>query len=272
MSAMERQYALGQTQQEYERLVRQGEFYRPMTKKFFEESGITEGMRVLDLGSGAGDVSFLLSELVGPAGQVVGVEIDAGAVAFANKRLAEVGLKNVSFVVSDAAGYEPADAPFDAIVGRLILMYQAEPASVLGRLLKHLRPNGIVAFMEPWLSPPPGPESPIRTIVTCITETLRRSGAHIDLGPKLHRVFTEAGLPHPKMRFEAVVDGAENSSIYQIIADSYANLLPKARQYNVPIAEGIEVEKIPGLFQAAMSSAGYAAVLLPTILAWSRAA
>lgn len=271
MSAIEREYALGQTPQEYERLVRQGGFYRPMTRRFFEESGIREGMRVLDLGSGAGDVSLLLAEFVGAGGKVVGVDMDAGAVAFARERIAGMGISNVSFVASDIARYEPAET-FDAIVGRLVLMYQAEPASVLARLLKYLRPGGIVAFMEPWLSPPAGPDSPIRTIVTCITETLRLSGAHIDLGPKLHRVFTEAGLPHPRMRFEAVVDGAENSGLYQIVADSYANLLPKARQYKVPIAEGIEVENVPALFQAAMNTVGYAAVLLPTILAWSTTA
>lgn len=270
MDATGKEYALGQSPQEYRRLVRQGEAYRTMTHRFFEDAGIEPGMRVLDLGAGAGDVSLLLSEMVGANGQVVGVEMDPGAVRFAQSRAAQAGAGNITFVPSDISLYEP-EASFDAIVGRLILMYQSEPSAVLARLIKHLKPCGIVAFMELWLTPPPGPDSPVLRIVTCITETLLRSGACIDLGPRLHKVFAAAGLPAPKMRFEAVVDGSENSPLFQLIADSYANLLPKAVEYGVPIAEGITIESIPAIFQAAMNAVGYSAVVLPTILAWSRA-
>jgi len=271
MTVVEREYALGQSRHEYERLVRQGAYFRPMTQRFFHEAGIQTGMRVLDLGSGAGDVALLLSEMVGPEGQVIGVELDPGVIDFARQRVLECGANNITFVASDVEHYLP-EGTFDAVVGRLILMYQSDPAAVLGKYVKHLRPGGIVAMMEPWLNPPAGPDSPVQKIVTCIVETLRRSGAHVDLGPRLHRVFAAAGLQPPTMRFEAVVDSAEPSPLFQLIADSYTSLLPKALEYGVPIPEGVEPAAIPGIFQAVMGAVGYAPVLLPTILAWSKIA
>jgi len=65
------QYALGSTDAEHERLIRQAAWLAPYTEKFFREAGIGTGQRVLDLGSGVGDVALLLARLVGPSGEVV---------------------------------------------------------------------------------------------------------------------------------------------------------------------------------------------------------
>ena len=59
---------------EDERLVAQGALFDPLTRRLLQQAGIASGMRVLDLGSGAGNVARLAAELVGPAGAVVGVE------------------------------------------------------------------------------------------------------------------------------------------------------------------------------------------------------
>jgi ubiquinone/menaquinone biosynthesis C-methylase UbiE len=66
MSAANDQYALGRSAKEYARLERQAEIMKPMTRRLFADAGISAGMTVLDLGSGAGDVSMLLAEMVGP--------------------------------------------------------------------------------------------------------------------------------------------------------------------------------------------------------------
>src|SRR5215470_9313894 len=129
-----------------------------MTRRLFEDVGITPGMRVLDLGSGAGDVCMMLAEMVGPTGSVIGLELDADAVRFARERVFAVGFRNITVVHSEFSQYVP-DAPLDAIVGRLVLMYQAEPAAALAKVTKHLRPGGAVAFIEPWFMPPQGPDS-----------------------------------------------------------------------------------------------------------------
>src|SRR5207248_1957221 len=141
MTAVNAEYALGRSPQEYARLARQAEIFRPMTRRLFEEAGITTGMRVLDLGSGAGDVCMLLAEMVGPSGTVIGLDVDAEACAHARERLAKARLGDIEFVACDFASYQPS-APVDAVVGRLVLMYQKDPAAALASVVRHLRPGG----------------------------------------------------------------------------------------------------------------------------------
>ena len=50
-------YPLGNTDAEHERLIRQAARVAPITERFFREAGIGLGQRVLDLGSGVGDVA-----------------------------------------------------------------------------------------------------------------------------------------------------------------------------------------------------------------------
>ena len=93
-------YALGSTDAEHERLIRQGARVAPLTERLFREAGIGSGQRVLDLGSGVGDVAMLVARLVGPSGEVVAVERDPRSIARARARVAEAGLRNVSFAQS----------------------------------------------------------------------------------------------------------------------------------------------------------------------------
>src|SRR6266851_5981643 len=91
-------YALGYTNFEHERLIRQATRIAPYTERLFREAGIGPGQHVLDLGSGVGDVSMLVAKLVGPSGDVVGIERDAISIARAHARVASAGLRNVTFV------------------------------------------------------------------------------------------------------------------------------------------------------------------------------
>ena len=269
MSAAHGQYALGRSQQEYARLARQGEIMRPMTQRLFSDAGIRDAMNVLDLGSGAGDVAMLLAEMVGPAGRVIGLDLDRDAIQHARERAIAAQFQNVSFVHCDFARYHP-DVALDAVVGRLVLMYQADPAATLAQLSKHLRPGGVAAFIEPWFQPPQGPDSALKTTVTCLVETLRRSGAHLDLGPRLHRVFQAAGLPLPNMRFEAVMDARDDSPLYHYVADTMASLLPKALEYGVPGANKLDIASMAERMRTEMNAVGYAMLVAPMVCAWCR--
>jgi len=53
------QYVLGSTEAEQERLIRQAAWLSAHTERLFREAGIGPGQRVLDLGSGVGDVSLI---------------------------------------------------------------------------------------------------------------------------------------------------------------------------------------------------------------------
>src|SRR5262249_20908955 len=108
-------YVFGYTNAEHERLMRQAARIASVTERLFREANIAPGQRVLDLGSGVGDVAMLVARIVGPSGEVVGVERDERSIARAKARVAEAGLRNVSFTQSDVNEIV-SDEPFDAAV------------------------------------------------------------------------------------------------------------------------------------------------------------
>ena len=134
------QYPLVQTDREFDRLIEQGRFYGELTERLFLAAGIQEGMRVLDVGCGAGDVSFLLARLVGPRGYVVGVDRSSAAIANAQKRAGGAGLENVDFLASELAEFS-SPRPFDAAAGRFFLIYQADPVAVLRHVAGVVKPE-----------------------------------------------------------------------------------------------------------------------------------
>jgi protein-L-isoaspartate O-methyltransferase len=111
-------YPLGNTDAEHERLIRQAERVASVTERFFREAGVGPGQRILDVGSGVGDVAMLVAQLVGPSGEVVCIERDPKSIAKARARVTGAGLHNVSFTESDVDEI-PDAKPFDAAVGRM---------------------------------------------------------------------------------------------------------------------------------------------------------
>lgn len=143
---MANQYVWSNTDRERERLASQGDALRPATERLFRSAGIGPGARVLDCGSGGGDVSIIAAELVTSSGEVLGIDRDSGHVDAANRRVKDLGLAHVRFETADISS--PPDGPFDAIVGRLVLMYQPDAEAVLRTLADRLEPGGVMAFIE----------------------------------------------------------------------------------------------------------------------------
>src|SRR5262249_66897 len=154
----------------------------------FQQAGISRGMRVLDVGCGSGDVAFLTADLVGPSGKVVGVDRERKAVDWANARANSQRTANVSFVEGDPTETE-FDQKFDAIVGRLVLMYYPDPVGAIRRVMRHVRSEGLVVFQEMDMANARSlPVAPLfERSVTWIKQTLNASGARTELGLELYR-------------------------------------------------------------------------------------
>lgn len=240
-------YALGRTSHETTRLIEQSKIYGGSTQRLLEAAGIANGMKVLEIGSGAGDVALTLAELVGKEGRVVGVDVNAEILATARKRAEAAGFTNVEFIAGDARKLElPND--FDALVGRFVLMYMANPSDALKHLVTHLRPDGIVAFQEPEYTIYPAvahPDTPLMNqLISWIVEAFQATGAHLDKGIGLYRVFVEAGLPEPIMHFEAPVGAAETWAGYRYMATIFESLLPMLEKYDIATAAEVGVETL----------------------------
>ncbi len=193
-------YPLSSDDFEQARLVRQAAWVAPHTEQFFRSAGIGPGQRVLELGSGVGDVSLILARLVGPTGTVVGVERDPRSLARASARMRELGLAQVRIVQTDVLAL-PAAESFDAGVGRYILMYMKDPAAVVKEVARRVRPGGVVAFLDTsfrtFLEECEG--LPLwREAAEIMRETFRRSGTNTEMGAQLSAVFVRAGLPAPE--------------------------------------------------------------------------
>lgn len=121
---------------------------RDLTADVLRRAGIGPAMRVLDIGCGVGDVSLLAADMVGPSGFVLGIDRSADAIAVAERRAVAAGKCYWTRFAATEIDEFSAHETFDAVIGRLILMYLPDPAATLKRLSSHLRPDGVVAFQE----------------------------------------------------------------------------------------------------------------------------
>lgn len=239
-------YALGRSDDEHQRLQQQAALFRPITERFFRAAGLRDGMRVLDVGSGGGDVAFLVAEIVGPTGQVVGVDMDGRALATARSRAERLGLGHVTFVEGDARTLD-LGAEFDAAVGRLVLLYLAHPAEGLAAIAARVRRGGIVAFQEMDMDPdvPARTYPPVDALWNqtgrAIVQTFACAGVHVRMGPMLPRTFVDAGLPAPALMHECAVGGGPAFPGYGWITNTLRSLQPLATKF------GVEAPAVDGL-------------------------
>jgi len=239
-------YLLGHSAFELERLARQERLIGPATRDYFQSAGIATGMRVLDVGSGTGATAFHAAELVGASGQVIGTDLAPAAVATASEAAVVRGLKQVSFREGDPAEVI-FEQPFDAVVGRYVLMFQEDAGHMLRQFAKHLRPGGIIAFHEPdWSfvrSDPPAP-----TYDCCcrwIIETFERLNQSTNMHAKLRRAFLSAGLGSPTMRMRAVIgDAVSVQDWLRAVADLATAVASTIEQQGVATLAEIGVETL----------------------------
>ncbi len=124
----------------------------------FPSLPVRRGDRVLDVGCGFGDTAMKLAALVGPTGEVVGIDCCDAFLDYARKEVEARGLKNVRFIRGDAEIALPVDQ-YDVVFARFGTMFFANPVAGLRNMRKALRPGGRMVHIvwrnradNPWLS------------------------------------------------------------------------------------------------------------------------
>src|SRR5207342_3721244 len=163
--------------------------------------GITEGMRVLDLGCGDGTTALPAAQL---GADVLGVDIAANLVAAGNARAEALGLANCRFQEGDASGLsELDDESFDLVVSIFGAMFAPKPFDVAKEMVRVARPGGRIV-MGNWI-----PNDP-----TLVAQILKIGSAYTPPQPEgfvspmtwgiesnVIERFAGAGVPAEKISF-----------------------------------------------------------------------
>jgi SAM-dependent methyltransferase len=268
-------YVLGHSPAELERLRLQGAFFEEMTRQAFAAAGVRPGWQMLDIGCGAGDVTFVAADLVGDAGSVTGIDRSAQAVAAARGRAQTESRANARFQVADIEAFDD-DLRFDAVVGRFVLMHQADAVSTLRAAARHVRAGGAVVMIESAFSACVAgfhsfPHSPTYDrMVALMTQIIRGAGADAGMGLRLREVFTAAGLPAPTVRLQARVDGGPDATIYRYMAESLRSVLPFAATMGLSELNSTHIDELEAQLRAEVVACHGTLVSPPIVAAWSR--
>jgi ubiquinone/menaquinone biosynthesis C-methylase UbiE len=257
--------------QELTRLETQAASYRDSTRRFLSGAGVTTGMRVLDVGSGTGDISFIASELVGSSGQVVGIDLSPEAVGFASAKAAERSATNVRFSEANVLEWS-GEGEFDAVIGRFFLMHFGSPSMALTQVSRRLKGGGLAAFLELDYSGVRFSE-PLPLCTQClqwISTALRKIGADPEMGLKLHKTFIESGFPQPRLSLEAAIGGGRGFPGYQLTIETIGTLLPVIERFGIATRDEIDLPTLKDRLDRELSERNGVVVLPAVIGAWSR--
>jgi len=109
-------------------------------------AGIRPGMRVADLGCGAGKTTFHLNRLVQPEGQAVGLDIAEQRVEYAKTHYSD---ESIEYVVADIRNPLEDLGQFDFIWVRFVLEYYLHGSfEIVKNITKNLKPGGIICLID----------------------------------------------------------------------------------------------------------------------------
>ena len=204
------------------------------TRKLIESGEIKPGMKILDLGCGAVNVSFLLSDYIGADGIIVGVDSNEKAIERAKERSKELGLSNLYFCVGDITqDFKMEHSNFDAIIVRRVLMYLPNPQNTIAAAIKYLKRNGIFLAQENNISQTPiGLESmpQHKRINDLIRKTLEKENVNFNMGIELNTILTNSGLKVEKLWAEAIVSTPNQHTNWAFLAQ---NMKERMLSHNV---------------------------------------
>ncbi|MFQ5433170.1 MAG: class I SAM-dependent methyltransferase [Nitrospinota bacterium] len=164
-----------------------------------DSAGIKPGDRVLDIATGIGEPAVTAARRVGESGSVMATDQSGQMLEVARERVADLGLKNISFHVSDCETLDVSESAFNAVICRWGIMFLPNPQASLKRAHDLLVPGGKIAAAV-WDTPDKAPGISLSMMV--IRKMLNAPPPHPDTpGPfamadrgKLITVFESAGF------------------------------------------------------------------------------
>ena len=260
-------YVLDSSDEDLQRLLSIAELTAEPTRTAFGKIGMQPGWRVIDCGCGPLGALAVMAEMVGPEGQVVGVDFSEPAVQRARSVASALKLDNVEVRVGDVHDVDgqALGSGFDLAYSRLFLMHQRDPAYTLERIAALLRPGGWIVAHEPLRSPPPRSSPPLEALTTyweLLYDVVEQLGASEGSVETLARRALDSGL-----------ELVEASGFFQIVPpelgfDLHASTIAatKVRAIQSGVASGEEMDAVEHALRVAKDG-GYDWVTTPFFLA-----
>jgi SAM-dependent methyltransferase len=126
--------------------------FEPVVEELIARAALAPGQHVLDLGTGTGSVAIRAASLVGPGGQVSGVDPSPEMLALAQQRGIALGLTNCSFREGSGEAIPADDGSVDVLLASLSLMYVIDRTAAAREIARVLRPGGRLAAAV-WAGP-----------------------------------------------------------------------------------------------------------------------
>ena len=244
-------YALGHSPGEIRRLGLQAALLRPITIRLLQASGVSPGMRILDVGCGTGEVALLAAELVGESGAVVGIDRSGDAILAARTRAGTA--KNVHFLVTSLDN-TLGTASFDVVIGRCVLVFQDDVTSFIRASARLVRPGGILAFHEIDDADDFAalPEIPLwKQANDWLMTALRYLLPNPDVPGRLVDCYSQAGLGVPALFSEVPIGDGEQSPIATWLAETLRTLLPQIVQRGWASEDAVDIDTLEKRLRAA---------------------
>ena len=269
---MAEEYVLGHRAEELARLDGQAKTLEPATRLALQLAGIGPGMRVVDLGTGTGEVALLVAEAVGPDGAVLAVDRAPEGLAYAARKFADRGVTNIELVEADVSSYVP-DEPVDAVVGRLVLSYLPDPVATLRRLKGALRPGGVHLSLE--YDTEAVRTTPRTPLVTRLAELINGAFAAVgtpqSMGPHLAGMLREAGLADAQSLGLQAYLAPDDPTGPAMVAAVISSLAPAIESHGLADAAELDLPTLRDRIAEEQLAAG-ATFITPTLVAaWGHA-
>ncbi|MER5634555.1 methyltransferase [Streptomyces nitrosporeus] len=176
----------------------------PLTLDHLTAAGVAPGMHCLEIGAGAGSVARGLARLVAPGGTVTATDVKPGRIAPA---------PGLTVLTHDVVTDPLPEAAYDVVVARLVLQHLPERQEVLHRLLRALRPGGLLqidefdAGREPCLLAPTEDDARLyERFTTARADLMRAAGGDPSWGRRVAKALRDTGFtgigirPHVLLR------------------------------------------------------------------------
>ncbi|MFJ3229317.1 methyltransferase domain-containing protein [Streptomyces sp. NPDC086783] len=265
-------YPLGHSQDEFARLALQANLYADVTREVLNRAGIKRGMKVVDLGSGIGDVSLLAAKLVGPRGRVLGLDKSATAVGVAKARAIAEGLNNCNF---EARDIETADVPTssDLVVGRLILAYLSNAEDVVRRIVGSLKMGAVVAFQEINLGDyAMSPGLPLHDgCLRWIRQAFKESGLCAESGTRLLELLKRSGVVNAAAVHTARVETWDDAVAPDYFSETVRSMLPIITGLGIASTAEIGIDSLAARLRKELEENQGTIILPGLVSAWGYA-